>query len=293
MTEVTKQHYVWKRYLKPWQEDESPQIWTQILKSNSIKKVGLSSVAQANYFYRLNELTPEEISSCRELLSKFNFDPYSYRLSNDILTAYEALPHIEEPGRSQIANYIIEQLNTSIEKTGHELINCRNINDFIKIKNIYTPIFFICMQYCRTNCMRQRIISLRSNNSYASDLADKAFPFIMVTTALAITRGIVNCNDCRFVFLQNETGIPFITSDQPVINLRNEERDDDGLPIGLELFYPITPQSALLISENCTYAKYDQRTVDNEQVETFNKAIIKNAHNFLFASSVSQLENLI
>lgn len=64
-----KQHYVWRRYLAAWKNDsDDKDVWTCILKTNTIRKIGLMDVAQSSYFYKMEMLSDEELT----FLKKFS-----------------------------------------------------------------------------------------------------------------------------------------------------------------------------------------------------------------------------
>jgi hypothetical protein len=48
----------------------------------------------------------------------------------------------------------------------------------------------------------------------------------------------------KFTFLNNQTSVPFITGDQPVINLNTHEDKE------LKLYYPLTPSVALIFAKD-------------------------------------------
>ena len=59
-----KQHYVWRRYLKSWAMDE--KIFC--LSDGKIFRTNLENVAQERYFYKLRELSKEDVAFIRSLL---------------------------------------------------------------------------------------------------------------------------------------------------------------------------------------------------------------------------------
>ena len=61
-----KQHFVWRKYLKAWSENDS----IYCLMDGRIFKSGLMGVGQERYFYKLKELTKDEIKFIKALIDK-------------------------------------------------------------------------------------------------------------------------------------------------------------------------------------------------------------------------------
>jgi hypothetical protein len=88
--------------------------------------------------------------------------------------------------------------------------------------------------------------------------------------------------------LNNRTDTPFITGDQPIINIH--ATFEPGAPEKLEFFYPISPQTAMLLLE----ASSDHsQSVTVENVLRFNNLIARNSHEQVFSNSREYLEALI
>lgn len=89
--------------------------------------------------------------------------------------------------------------------------------------------------------------------------------------------------------LINETDIPFITSDQPVINLM-ANYDDNALPsTGSILYYPISPNIAITVNdENKDQIQY----LSEEEIIYYNEAISKASLHDIYANSKGVIENI-
>lgn len=92
--------------------------------------------------------------------------------------------------------------------------------------------------------------------------------------------------DSRFVFLHNETNVPFITGDQPVINTLWDEKQDK-----IEVFYPLSPISALMVCFN-PGEKYSEENVDEAFVREKNALIAKEDYLHIFANVEQVLKDL-
>ncbi len=67
-----KQHFVWRYYLKSWTKES--KIYTYFKDSKKIIRTSLLNIGQQRDFYKLHELTKEEIHYSKELLKALSID---------------------------------------------------------------------------------------------------------------------------------------------------------------------------------------------------------------------------
>ena len=126
---------------------------------------------------------------------------------------------------------------------------------------------------------------LQLNKPLLSELYRKAFPYISIIMATKLGHSIAVANpNTRYIFVKNESSIPFITCDQPAINLRIDELDDNGDIKDFELFYPTSPTTAIMIVFNPQLEEYSEIIADDNFVDDKNKKMCKNALSFVFAN---------
>jgi len=98
-------------------------------------------------------------------------------------------------------------------------------------------------------------------------------------------------NNTSLLLLQNNSDVPFITGDQPVINTKaTYHSSTNDLTEELELYYPISPTIAILInlkSNEYTTRKYK---VTKKEATSYNNLIADASHQELFAQDKSHLE---
>ncbi|MEA4929657.1 MAG: DUF4238 domain-containing protein [Candidatus Limiplasma sp.] len=155
--------------------------------------------------------------------------------------------------------------------------------------------YFLCNQYFRTKSMRDKLAQGMKdmvNNIRKLNLIDSQYIPNMDGIAQIICDVLeanIVCSDLLFaktpILLKNTTGTPFITSDQPIVNI--SKTDDNGKPIDLILYFPITPTSALLLAgdENSL-----DDTVTKEEANHYNLKIFNLAYEQAYASERNVLE---
>lgn len=92
------------------------------------------------------------------------------------------------------------------------------------------------------------------------------------------------------VLLQAKDGC-FIVGDQPVINTYSTF-DMLTFPDDVELFYPVTPHTALLMTKNPKYKNGQIFMIGVDEVEKYNKLEVRISREQVFAKESVQLEIL-
>ena len=114
------------------------------------------------------------------------------------------------------------------------------------------------------------------------------FPQLLFLISNKLTYNFYNHIYTKFIFLINNSNISFITGDQPIINISNNENSI--------LYYPLSPKYALLINTdiNMHPNKNDfcEKYVNETFVKEKNKLIYDNAYNFVFSIDENILEEL-
>ena len=85
--------------------------------------------------------------------------------------------------------------------------------------------------------------------------------------------------------LYNESNIPFITSDQPAINLKATYNDMEQ-PEEFELYYPIAPRMAILMTEKPTKLN---NHLKNDEVIRLNNTLAKLSKEQIYANQENVL----
>ena len=86
---------------------------------------------------------------------------------------------------------------------------------------------------------------------------------------------------------QRNEGNPFLTSDQPVINLKADYHTVTEEIDGIVFYYPITPNLAILV--NSDYLN-DEYNVTETEVDKYNRAVIAASNEFIFSNTVTAIK---
>lgn len=94
----------------------------------------------------------------------------------------------------------------------------------------------------------------------------------------------------KYIFYENNTKIKFLTSDQPLMNLLINDKDENGTVKNFELYYPINPRTAIVIHFGNQSNKYECAKIDLQKVKMLNAFLFNYADEFVFSDTEEQLE---
>lgn len=161
-------------------------------------------------------------------------------------------------------------------------------------------LYFISVQYFRTKAIKERWISnfepaLNHPQWNSLDIPKENIrlenlqPLFMweFQNACAYTLRKTNAH---LTILINNTQIPFITTDQPVINLKADYENIEATTTDLLFYYPLSPQIAITINdlnnENTLF-------LSQQEVDNYNRSMIKASYENIFSNSKEIIEGYV
>lgn len=271
-----RQHYIWRHYLSSWTSND--QIWCK--REGKCFNTSLENIGQKRFFYKAERLNLLE----RKIVENFIFKrhPSSYESSLSTLNIYD----LSSEGDDVTQKTSIEEYHTLIEHTAIDIMATLRLKDMSWLKCKQSKINFsrfLGVQYSRTN----RNHSIMSEGSL---LAIKKFPQCKdkfdpakVAKVFAMLMGDFIGNwiysSAQFSLIENNTGIDFITGDQPIFNLDMKGRGEFEEPEKFNLYYPLSPELALLISKEIP----SNKEVSLKEVEEYNDFIERSSYEQLYS----------
>jgi len=301
-------HYVPRFYLQAWAQKKL----IYCLQENAIFRPNLQGVAAQNYFYRLDEISPEDAEFVRREVIANSPDGLREgheRLLRLMLLPYEAKRHLEELRiTKQVAEddefrdnaaYIErtiremnENMHTAIENDFRKHLEALRAGDLSFLKDDNEAATFyrsLSVQYARTNHIKQSERGMSPQN-YAlyRRIAHPLVHIVAVNVGLSL---YAERHHYQFILIDNQSKVPFVTADQPLINLAANPTNDDP-PANFDVYYPLSPTKALLILEPSSPNMPLNTTVDARYAEIMNLRIAAHAYRQVFAKSQHQLETV-
>ncbi len=303
MQKKKKQHFVWRKYLRPWTLDDS----IFCLMGDRIFESGLMGIGQEKYFYKLKELSTKEIQFIKDLLEKDQRSLISQlnhgwlELFNKVFEIKNRLDQagVSEPSIDEILDVMIcnfeEDLHCGIESEGGVFLDklyTKDLSFYEDDEEVISFIFFICQQYFRTQKLSSNVqASLGSFNGYN---IEAMWPVLRHTSATSLGFSLYQDRDkFRLILIENTSTTPFITGDQPIINTYAVGLGLGESPEDLEFYYPLTPSLALLFTDDQKYQSKTIVTANKDDVIKYNTYIHEQSGRQVYASQREPLELLI
>lgn len=304
--EKKKHHYVWREYLRSWSSGE--YVFTYSKNQNKIFTSNLMGVAVEKYFYALEEFTFEEeiklkevVKSCsNQAVLDINLELYeSFIIYSKIMRFQKQSAFVIDSEAQQekldkrtklIKSNLFEEFHTIIENYGSRIIKIKNFEEirmFDDGDNLFFFFIFLCSQFLRTKKMKKKLELLCEKNEL---IIPKFINIISLVFANSLAVSLADNKDVRYVFYENKTDLNFITSDQPLMNLKFNDKDKNGKAVEFEFYYPINDRIAILIHLKNQEDKYEHIFIDKKTVKELNDHIYHYADDHVFAKTKSQLE---
>lgn len=301
-----RQHYVWQHYLEAW--TTNGQLYC--LRNSSIFRTNTLNIGQQRDFYRLQELTPNDIVLIKLLYvnnSPLFLQPLHNQLLDEFNLAFELKREYEksreknEEFEKQIditINNLEENLHCGIENMAIpflEKVQKKDLSFYKDEQNRIEFNYFIATQYLRTNHMRQRLKQAFQDipAKYAHFNFDINRIWNVVTHITATNLGFSLSRPeyhINIFLLENNTDVPFVTGDQPLINLKSDPKSFE-VPSKLELYYPQTPEIALMFSMNDTISF--SQNVSPCEVKKLNDLMVASSQEQVYANEENVLKQYL
>ncbi len=303
MNVTRRQHHVWRSYLEAWATD--CKIWC--LQEGRIFNANVSRVAVERDFYKLHPLTDADIHALRVICDS-RLRPMKELVEDFIYTLgiagrlKAASPFASNPTvDAQLDCYIItaeEKLHARYEdgiKPVFDAIRRKDLS-FYDDPALYAKFtHFLCLQNLRTNGVRERFLAAERErpSGFGNDFsAERCWPILAHFMAASAGATLLRERKKRpLLLLESELATPFITGDQPVVNLLGGA--PGVAPQLLAFYYPVSPQLAVILDEMDERTGFQRGRVSVEQAKALNEEIKRAAYRQIFASSQRSLKPLL
>jgi hypothetical protein len=291
-----RQHHVWQHYLKSWTVGD--QLYC--LRNGEIFETGTSSVAVDRDFYKLHTLTADDLALIKMLvidparpLAKQHHENLLIRLAGPgmfIEQIRDRVPNIEQMDELLDVHQTnaLEDYHTGIENSFLPLLDDilkSDLSFYESDDHCITFFHFICTQHMRTKGVKERSIE----RVRLRDGQDLSRIWAIMTHMFAFNIGLSLYHERKLrklVLVNNRTEVPFITGDQPIVNLHG-----DGVrpPDELSFYYPLSPNLALILTEVDREPPFSTDGLTSAQATNLNTKIVEACHSQLFGQTKASL----
>lgn len=290
MSDITiNQHYVWQHYLRAWTKRK--KLWCKRVDNPEPFNTNPRNIGAQRFFYEFQQLSNDDITYLEAVISRAT-SPRQRELNQgwiDIAQLTFEMRRklnnidIEPQQREEIEKELRKREKTlgedlhgrteehAIPILAHLMEEDADFYQSIESRNNF--INFISHQYFRTARMRNIITAIP--NPLPHDVA-QTWPIEAFIYATNLASSLVGeGRQRRIVFLRNTSVVPFITGDQPVINLLGVNVEE------VDLYYPLKPDLAIVFTAN--HISYPCQHIDIGQIE------VESYNHRIYAKSDSQI----
>lgn len=297
-----KHHYVWAYYLKGWTSD-GLNVW-YISKKGNASFDSIRGIGCEKDFYKVGVLSEYDIK-----LIKMWINECSPELK------YFHMRMVEFVSRIQAKAQFLEKIaKKKLEVDLNELVannlfeNCMSMreNDTVAVlqklregdlsclenkKSRWDFSHFLGLQFSRTKRMRDALLYSNENSKFDEkikkiwrDFYKKHWWFLCYFFGTNLSKDIALNPKSKIKILTNSTDEPFITSDQPVINLNPKGE----LGCEIDYYYPISDKVALAIL-NSGFVDIDDEITNKSDVQYLNEKIARFSGDTIYSSDKNTL----
>lgn len=263
-----RHHFVWAKYLARWGSGTKNVFYTT--KTGKFAHDSVRAIAADDYFYKTTTLTSKHVEVIKGLsrLSPDHLHQQHMSYLNDFLMMQQAEAVYRKYGiQNQEAELhlhamkcnLLENLHASHEEMALPVLEALADEQIDVLQDKQYMIEFMMFfghQISRTKTFRDSAIQVQPRgNVMENDVADAmahAWWFLSYMFGMSIGFGLyADRHNARHALLINDTKVPFITSDQPVVNVHScvAETEFDA-PKHSDLYYPISPRVAYIICDS-------------------------------------------
>ncbi len=261
------------------------------------------NVAFERDLYRVNELTPLDVFYINEFAKQM--PKPCPELAQSWLKLFQLPSELaEQHARSglqpqgvqteidKLKNNLEEDMHMRFEREALPVLDALRARDAAPIFDSVlgvTAATFLGFQYLRTPAMMKRVMSLNFDDLPGFNI-EASLGVLRCLWATALSASIYKRNDhANVTFLEADGEARFVTSDQPMINLRVAP---DGSSREFELYYPLAPDLAMLLSLDADSSTSKRRKLSSEETNRYNARLAGERQSQLYAASVSDLDRL-
>ena len=302
MEKKHRQHYVWRRYLEAWSDGN--QVWCK--REGRIFRTNLINVAVQKDFYQVQDLTSSELAMVRALVVDQMHQGLK-EVNEGWLTSFTAVFRLRdlidnsglmtaeiEGEMNVLIHNMEENLHEQLERLGLPLLRSildEDISFYGSEQGCIDFAFFIATQYMRTAKIKRAICENLAELK-AADIS-KIWGVMSHILATGMAWSLyVRQKEMRMVLLTTDGCSELITGDQPVINTCAEGTDAKEVPTDLELYYPVSPRLAVVITKDEELLSKGVIDLDSERVSHYNRLISDMSESQLYAHNDQVLKSV-
>jgi hypothetical protein len=306
-------HYVWSFYLKSWAKGNNVFYISQ---RGKVACDSIKGLAKETDFYKINPLKTEDIdfikcfsSKSKQFLQDIHLSHLNRSIDISDVSHYISQSGIDSKELNLIDKAIrhnsLEDLHSIYEDLAVNVVSALsrgNIGLLNSNENMFALCSYLGHQISRTQSFKEKALDaskmipiIDKNHHLYLKLLEKNWWFISFMLGLNIGFSLYESKDRdNHVFIFNNTGLQFITSDNPIINIHSSLNDlsPGEVPTSADFYIPLSPNYAYMINNSSHYNQLSN-SIDRDMVNILNRLIFKKSYKTVFGCSDVVLNDLI
>lgn len=300
---IRGQHYIWRYYLQAWADGAGV---IHCLRDGRIFPVQPKNVAKERDFYRLKSLTQADIGFI-ELFAIKPAPVHLQKLHRNLIAAFTKITTLNDAANSSLpdghevrkaldiaVNNAEEMLHGGIERSAKKYLDAMRNGDvsfFPDDLGLPNFMYYLSAQHFRTKGLKEKLLE-KSYPLGTSAYLKKTWNVLNHIFAANLGWSLyAERKQHQLILLENNTGVPLLTADQPTINIH--AAGDDQPPERLAFYYPLSPYLAMLLLDEPPQDKAAfRREMTEAEVDTYNRLIVERSHEMVFATDPQHLKNI-
>ncbi|WP_070302817.1 DUF4238 domain-containing protein [Janthinobacterium sp. HH104] len=301
-----RQHYVWAKYLARWGRGTMNVFYTT--KTGKFAHDSVRGIAVDDYFYKITVLNSKHIEVIKGFSrnSPDHLQQHHMSYLHDFLRIQQVEFIYGKSGTQnlQIEQYLqalkcnqLENLHAAHEKMALPVLAALAEEKLDVLQNQRHMLEFMTFfghQICRTKTFRDGVMRVLSRQSAleieVANAMQHTWWFLSYMYGMNMGFSLyIGRQNARHALLINDTSVPFITSDQPIVNVHSCVSDKKFTPPEYaDLYYPITPRVAYIICDSERFPS-GRHEVDKATVVEFNSKVAAQAMVYIIGDTVDAI----
>jgi hypothetical protein len=309
-----KHHHVWAEYLRRWSSNGRDVHYTTA--KGNIVCDSVKGLAMEKHFYQIEPLNDSHIKVIKGF-SALSPDDNLQKLHMSYLNDFLLRQYLEQKYKQSGVELedaekilhatkcnMLEDLHSAHENEVQPIISAlasRKLEILSDPKNLMLFVQFFGHQISRTKTFKDTCIAGISGSNSNTDISiaaimDECWWFLSYMFGMNIGADLYATRKVdKHCLLVNDTETPFITSDQPIVNVHELLQHDVIKPPNDEqcdFYYPISPQVAYMINKSDRFQRGIVE-VSNDIVNELNIKVARKANVSIISNSTDSLKPLL
>lgn len=294
-----KHHYVWKYYLNGWRNTEGKVCYRT--KKGKIACDNATGLARENDFYKISTLNTEDIIFILNFIQISDVSVRNLHIAflDKMILQSKQIELADKSNKTELSDRIkfntLEDIHSRVEGDAVRIIQELRKGNYFYIfvdESRSKLLSYLGHQFSRNKYSRKQFVKAFGSPSEQKALADKNWWLISVVLGVNFGYSLARSFALkRTVMLINETGIDFITSDNPVINVMDSDSEITGIPPEhMDLYFPISPNLAYMVNDSDNYGE-GLVNANEEMAIALNTKMLQQSDETIFGNSIEIIKS--